>query len=287
MPEELPHTEELDFAGEMQHLAYEAEHQRGAAPRSQPPERKDWLNALGLLLRPMAHELESIRRATSENSAQVSDVSSQVSAVGKAVAQQQNAAQSLENIHQQLARLGAIETANQRLFDALHSELKGYKDNFLFDALQKPFVRDLVSIFDDFSSLHAQMLKRLEALEAAPAPSAEEQPPSQGETAFLRNLTGNVENQLHHMLEVFLRMEVVPSRSPRGAALDKRVHRTVGFEPAATGGEDGQVARSLKPGFTWRDRMVRPEEVVVQRWNPDAAPRPENPAPSGLPAAQQ
>jgi molecular chaperone GrpE (heat shock protein) len=286
MPDELPTTQELDFAGEMQHLAYEAEHQLGVAPRPQPADRKDWLAALGVLLRPMAHELESIRRATSENSAQVSDVSSQVSAVGKAVAQQQNAAQSLENIHQQLARLGAIETANQRLFDALHSELKGYKDNFLFDALQRPFVVDLVSIFDDFSSLHSQMVKRLDALEAAPAPAAPATP-APGETAFLRNLAGNVENQIHHLLEVFLRMEVVPSSSPRGAALDKRVHKTMGVEPAPAAREDGQVVRSLKPGFTWRGRMLRPEEVVVQRWTPDAAPRPENPAPAGLPATQQ
>ncbi len=63
-----------------------------------------------------------------------------------------------------MQRLGSVESANSKLFDALHAELKGYKDNFLFDALQKPFIRDLVSLFDDLSALHEQpRRKRLAA----------------------------------------------------------------------------------------------------------------------------
>jgi hypothetical protein len=33
------------------------------------------------------------------------------------------------------------------------------------------------------------------------------------------------------------------------------------------------VAASLKPGFLWRERTIRAEEVVVKKW------RPENNAP--------
>ena len=53
----------------------------------------------------------------------------------------------------------SVESANSKLFDALHAELKGYKDNFLFDTLQKPFIRDLVSLFDDLSSMHEQTVQ--------------------------------------------------------------------------------------------------------------------------------
>jgi len=33
----------------------------------------------------------------------------------------------------------------------------------------------------------------------------------------------------------------------------------------------GLVAASLKPGFLWRERTIRPEEVIVKKWRPEAA----------------
>ena len=44
------------------------------------------------------------------------------------------------------------ETVNQKLFDSLHEELISYRDNFVRDSLQKPFIRDLLVLFDDLSS---------------------------------------------------------------------------------------------------------------------------------------
>jgi hypothetical protein len=106
-----------------------------------------------------------------------------------------------------------------------------------------------------------------------PLPPADtENPALQTETDFLRTLAGNVDNQVAHLLEVFLRLEVVLSQSPPGTVLDKKLHRTVAFEPAPRPGEDAQVVRSLKPGFTWRERMIRPEEVVVYRWTAEPPP---------------
>ena len=70
----------------------------------------------------------------------------------------------LDAIQVQIQRMGQVESANLRLFDALHAELKGYKDNFLFDALQKPFVRDLITLSDDLGVVQQQIEKRFESL---------------------------------------------------------------------------------------------------------------------------
>jgi molecular chaperone GrpE (heat shock protein) len=270
MPDDQPEIGDIDFAGEMHHLAYEA--QLKAAPRTQGIDRKELMMALGQMVRPLALELENIKRTTSENGMLLT-------VLGKAAPRaHQGEPDALERISQQLERLRSVDTANQKLFDALHTELKGYKDNFLFDALQRPFIRDLVSIFDDFSAVHAQVSKRLDASRSAPNGNAAAQEATassdpaaadsgqQSEAEFLRTLAGNVENQVHHLLEVFLRMEVVLSQSPPGTAVDKKQHRTVAFEPTPHPDEDSQVVRSLKPGFTWRERMIRPEDVVVYRW---------------------
>ena len=240
------------------------------------------------MVRPLALELESIKRTGAENNALLA-------VLEKAAKATPAEPEAFGQINQQLQRLGAVETANQKLFDALHTELKGYKDNFLFDALQRPFIRDLVSIFDDFTAVHDQVSKRLRALEngqggatspankaaeprLGPAGKTAEDPSQQTEADFLRTLAGNMDNEVHHLLEIFLRLEVVLSQSPAGTPLDKRLHRTVAFEPAPHAGHDAQVVRSLKPGFTWRERMIRPEEVVVHRWlaEPTTSAPPEN-----------
>ena len=164
-----------------------------------------------------------------------------------------------------MQRLNSVESANSKLFDALHAELKGYKDNFLFDALQKPFIRDLVSLFDDLSAMHDQIVKRLADSDGRNA-----------DKEFLRTLAGNAENQVHHMIEVFLRMDVILSKTAAGAPVDKKAHRIVSFEPATSEDEDGLVARSMRPGFFWRERPIRAEEIVARRWKAPA--RPQTPA---------
>ncbi len=285
MADDEPQIEDLDFDGQMHHLAIEA--QLKSSPPAARFDRKDLMLALGQMVRPLALELENIKRATIENNLLLT-------VLGKAAkAPAATDADAFGQINAQLQRLGAVETANQKLFDALHTELKGYKDSFLFDALQRPFIRDLVSIFDDFTAVHVQVSKRLQAMEPsrdgadsagktaeprrdAAGKTGEDSAP-QSEADFLRTLAGNMENEVHHLLEVFLRLEVVLSQSPAGTPLDKRLHRTVAFEPAPHAGHDAQVVRSLKPGFTWRERMIRPEEVVVYRWlaEPPAAVAPE------------
>ncbi len=265
MADDRPNRESLDFTDEMQHLAREAQaRSTGAGSRS---ERAEILQAVGQLVRPLAQEIENIKRANSE-------IALMLTALGKSINAQQSTPPALENISQQIGRLGSVESANSKLFDALHTELKGYKDNFLFDALQKPFIRDMVSLFDDFSAVHEQLEARVRHLCAA-------WPEGNEEITFLQAQTGNVENQIAHMIEVFLRMEVVLSRTPVGAPADKRTHRIVAFEPAATEAEDGLVARSTKPGFSWRERAIRPEEIVARRWKPSAGAGASTPVPEG------
>ncbi len=290
MPDPLrSHLDDFDFAGEMKNLASQAEAKASGAVRM---DRNDLLLALGQMLRPLAFEMESVKRQNAEMAAALT-------ALGKSAAAQPAASPVIDNINQQLQRIGSVESANQKLFDALHAELKGYKDGFLFDALQKPFIRDLVSLFDDFTAVHEQTLARLETLRTAVekpdkspgkgddkkragVPGGSEE--TESEQAFLQNLAGNVENQLHHMIEVFLRMDVVLSRTTAGAPVDKKSHRIVSFEPAAAPEDEGLVARSVKPGFSWRERAIRPEEIVARRWKP-ATPPATDPAPSDAPAA--
>ena len=105
-----------------------------------------------------------------------------------------------------------------------------------------------------------------------PPEAAAPKPKDTGETDFLKNLAGNVEVHVHHMVEILLRMDVALTQTARGLPLDKKVHRTLSFEAAPTPEDDNTVARSIKPGFFWKERMLRAEDVVIYRWRKPSEP---------------
>src|SRR5436309_6814700 len=67
------------------------------------------------------------------------------------------AAHQFQKIEEGLESIRASGSVNQRLFDSLHEELLKYRDNFLYESLQKPFVRDLIGVFDDLTTLATQL----------------------------------------------------------------------------------------------------------------------------------
>jgi molecular chaperone GrpE (heat shock protein) len=261
-----------DFAHAMQSLAAQAEKTAANHARVTPvsptgnsttvgelffksggnvAQRSEFLLAVGQMIKPVAVGLESVNRAVMESRHLLAKISEAKAAPAPA----------LDGIAQQLGRIASTDSANQKLFDAMHTELKGYKDGFLFDALQKPFIRDLINLFDDLSALLAQTTEHAE---------------QNGRDDFAQRHTENLRNTISHLLEIFERLDVSPLHTPAGEPVDKRLHRLVGFEAAAGPEEDGRVVRSLRPGFLWREgRCVRPEEIVATKWvAPPAATAP-------------
>jgi len=159
-------------------------------------------------------------------------------------------AKRLEGMAENLDSLRNTETVNQRLFNSLHDELKNYRDNFLRESLQKPFIRDLLVLFDDLTSLATQM-------ESARAGA-------EGRKGKVAQWCANLENALHSVVEILHRMEVTEIEAKD--TVDRVFHRVVSYEPADFVEEDGQIVMRVKRGFLWRDHVLRPEEVVAKRF---------------------
>jgi hypothetical protein len=77
--------------------------------------------------------------------------------------EQYDFAEQFRKMDEHMAALRNTESVNQRLFDSLHDEMIRYRDNFLHESLQKPFIRDLVILFDDLSAILAQLQSAVEA----------------------------------------------------------------------------------------------------------------------------
>lgn len=244
MPDALP-TDNTDFSAQMQALAIEAEQARGEKtpkPADKKIESSSPTMALAQLLRPLVQGMEAMMRAQGAQT-------SILQRLDEARNSQDGMSEVVSEARQAIEQRNAV---NRAMFDALHTELKGYKDDFLRESVVRPVVRDLISLYDDTRELHRQFADATAQAGSAASPA-------------LQRLQKNLEHHVHYILEILERMDarVIP---PRGGKLDKKTQKVVAREAAASPEEDLMIARSARPGFTWRERLFRPEEVVVKKW---------------------
>lgn len=151
-------------------------------------------------------------------------------------------------VDEQLASIRNTESVNQQLFDSLHAELLKYRDNFLHESLQKPFIHDLVYLYDHLNGLCEQL-----------SSDAEEK----GKRSRVSQWRDNLENAIHSLVEILHRFGV-KEIEPR-ERVDRAYHRVISYEPADFPEEDGTIVMRVKRGFVWRGKLIRPEEVIAKR----------------------
>ena len=166
------------------------------------------------------------------------------------VSQSAEIAERLQNIEQQVLSARKTESVSQQLFDTLHDELLKYRDNFLHESLQKPFIHDLVLLFDDLTGLSEQ-LRNAAAIDAERGGHAAQ-------------WSDNLENALHSLMEILHRFDVKEIEAKE--TVDRTLHRVISFEPANFPEEDGRIVMRVKRGFFWRGKLLRPEEVIAKRF---------------------
>ncbi|KAB2645089.1 MAG: hypothetical protein DVB27_11375 [Verrucomicrobia bacterium] len=264
--------QEIDFDSQLRGLFEEAEKQiedrhapaarsSGEKSRAEQANEASLKESLPQMLRPILLGIQAAARAAGENNALLQKIGEKLELRTEAVA---TPAGSLPEITESLrSLLDQKSGVNQKMFAALHEELKGYKDDFLLEALHKPIIRDLISLHDDFSKIHRQ-------LEQAVGDVGEVCGGMFSEFfERLKTLETNVAHNCGFLIEVLARLEV--SLLPPGEGrLDKVTQRALRIEDADLPEQDGEIVRSLKPGFTWKGRVFRAEEVVIRKWKESA-----------------
>lgn len=205
------------------------------------------------MLRPLMQVVEAVTRATGENTTILQKLDKSADDSATAHAGLPALVQSLQSIVDQKSGL------NQRMFDALHEELKGYKDGFLLESVHKPIIRDLITIYDDLDKIHHQMQDAVADAARLPAEVGTKL------LQRLKTMDTNIEHNSEFIVEVLARLEV--SMLPIGSGkLDKQTQRAVAVEIAEDPDEDADIIRVVKRGFLWKERVLRAEEVVIKKW---------------------
>lgn len=227
-----------EFASTMRELAAAATVVRDTPPRvtPNPPD----------LIAAMMREFEGLNSSLQSIEAVLS---ARIEHVAQNLVPSRTQETQLAKIEEHFAAIRASETVNQKLFDSLHDELLKYRDNFIYESLQKPFVRDLLVLFDDLNTLSEQLRGAIS---------------KGGKTERIERWRDNLENAVHSLLEVLHRLEVTEVEAKE--FVDLQLHKVVSFEPAEFAQDDGRIVMRVKRGFIWRGNVLRPEEVITKRY---------------------
>jgi molecular chaperone GrpE (heat shock protein) len=233
--------EEQDFKVAMQQLSAEAEKILPMLPaqQSHPAEVKE----SGENTPPADAFVEKLQGLENSVLSKLENLAAQMEASRAAAFAEQ-----FKKIDEQLTCIRSSESVNQQLFDSLHAELLKYRDNFLHESLQKPFIHDLVYLYDHLNGLCDQL-----------STAAQEK----GKRSRVSQWRDNLENAIHSLVEILHRFDV-KEIEPR-ERVDRAYHRVISFEPADFPEEDGTIVMRVKRGFVWRGKLIRPEEVIAKR----------------------
>jgi molecular chaperone GrpE (heat shock protein) len=232
--------QEQDFAVAMQQLSAEAEKILPGDENNTLPEVRD---ASEGSLQPTAffERLDGLENSVLNR---LEQVAAQMEASRAAAFAEQ-----FRRIDEQLALIRNTESVNQQLFDSLHAELLKYRDNFLHESLQKPFIHDLVYLYDHLNGLCDQLSSVTQ---------------EKGKRSRVSQWRDNLENAIHSLVEILHRFDV-KEIEPR-ERVDRACHRVISYEPADFPEEDGSIVMRVKRGFVWRGKLIRPEEVIAKRF---------------------
>ena len=245
MLEEAETTIAGEFASAMQELSAQAEKKMPEAVAASRGENA----AVARLLAQIAREFYGLNSRIQDLEANLGKRMEEL-ANPRPITDLFDLARQFKKIDSQLDAIRSTEGMNQRLFDSMHRELKEYRDNFLRESLQKPFIRDLLMLFDDLTALSAQLKSAGK---------------SESKRGSLKQWGDNLENTIHALMEILHRLEV--TEIPQKDVVDLALHKVVSYEPTDFAEEDGRIVMRLKRGFLWRTGLLRPEEVIAKRYN--------------------
>ena len=224
-----------------------AKAQPGREAYDEPAERVNFQQSL----RPILQGVEAMARAQFEQVGVLDRVE-------KMILAQDGVAKILTDTKAALEQRNVV---NKAMFEVLHGELKTYKDAFLLEAVLRPVIRDLISLFDDIFEIHRQLMLALK--------SQGERGKLVGSALILFENVAAPAKQLEHnrdaILEVLERLDV--TLTPLGSGkLDKQSQRAMSVELTDDPEQDNEIVKVSKRGFMWKDRVMRPEEVVIKKW---------------------
>lgn len=134
------------------------------------------------------------------------------------------------------------DKTKEEAFERLYAELDELKRDSLFEYL-RPFFFDLILLFDRIENTRQSISQN---------------------AASDKNLQDLLKTLSDELLEILYRREVELVET--SSIFDAVLQRAVGTDPTSVEIENNQIARIVRRGFKFRERILRAEEVIVKKY---------------------
>lgn len=156
----------------------------------------------------------------------------------------------MQRMYRLVEEVSERESAQEKIFNTLHAELRDYKNDFIYEHL-KPVVRPLLFLYDSLEQFDAEI-----ALYERPNTGERRQvglSPS-----LVRENISFFRDQLIEALRI---CEVTQMESPKGT-FNARLHKVIDVVPVDAN-QDGLIQRVVRGGWYLNGQLLRSAEVIV------------------------
>lgn len=139
------------------------------------------------------------------------------------------------------------DAVKEKAFDKLYEDMRQQRElpNIL-DRNIKPLLADLLLLYDNMNRFEISLTS---------------QQSSNSET-----ILQEFKDLLDELLETLYRQEVIPIEDDGSGNFNSKLHKATKTEAAKTQDEDFKIVDVVRKGFLWRDKILRPQEVVIKRF---------------------
>lgn len=138
----------------------------------------------------------------------------------------------------------SYDKVKEEAFERLYAELEDLKKNSAFEQ-NRPLYMDLILLFDRIENI----CQDIDGSTSTPSPQKD----------VLKTLSDE-------LLEILYRREIELINTT-SSMLDPSVQQAIGTQPTFSEVENNQIARVVRRGFRYRERIIRAEEVIIKKYS--------------------
>ncbi len=177
-------------------------------------------------------------------------------------AELQELRETVSEIHRVLSDFAERGSAQEKVFDTLHSELQDYKNDFIYEHL-KPVLWPLLFLFDSLEQYAREIVARAAS--------------TGGHQVDAKEVLDHLKFFRGQLVESLRICEVTPMKQPTGF-IDPKCHKGIGVEPVQEATDDNTIRRVVRTGWFLNGKVLRHAEVIVGKYSGtngrETAPRP-------------
>jgi molecular chaperone GrpE (heat shock protein) len=139
------------------------------------------------------------------------------------------------------------DAVKEKAFDKLYEEMKRQKESFdMLDRAVKPILSDLLLLFDSMKKFELSL--------------------TDNQNENNEKISQDFKYVLDELIEILYRQEVIPIEESLSETFNSKIHKATKTENAENKDEDFKITNIVRSGFIWRDKVLRPQEVVIKRF---------------------